>query len=463
MQTPKIIHRCIACHAPLSKPLFTMYDMPAGAFYLPSEEELKEDKGVTLPLCRCENCGLFQLDTEPVSYYRDAIRVAGLSETMSAQRREDFKQLIAHYDLAGKKWIECGCGNGDFLLLLKDFPVDIYGTENNENNILTARKKLNLSSSHIIRFFPERADLKISGGPFDSFLSLNFLEHQPDPFTMLKCLFNNLKEGGIGLITVPSFEYTLKYGTYFEIVRDHIGNYDKNSLKNLILSCGFDLLRLDTIGIGDTLRAIVKKPALKSQSCQGKMTAKSAVMADKSGSESFKHFSPGKEVVNENETRIKEEQNEDVIQLKEEPDENESSCDELAKMCLKLKDNYLKMSEKINEFTDSIKSQQKSLALFAAGHKGLALAATSSLGSASSYIIDSSPKKQGLFSPVSHLRIVPPEYFFSEPVDVILITEPGFIPEIKKVIALKYSLEKLREARPGSTNPPEVRDITEFE
>ena len=49
--------------------------------------------------------------------------------------------------------------------------------------------------------------LEIPDAPFDVFLSFNFLEHQPDPVSMLRCMHHNLTDGGIGLITVPSFEY----------------------------------------------------------------------------------------------------------------------------------------------------------------------------------------------------------------------------------------------------------------
>ena len=66
MNTPKILHKCLACGSELSEPLFELPNMPAGAQSMPDEAELEFDNGVDLPLCRCPECGLVQFDCEPV-------------------------------------------------------------------------------------------------------------------------------------------------------------------------------------------------------------------------------------------------------------------------------------------------------------------------------------------------------------------------------------------------------------
>ena len=121
--------------------------MPQGAQVMPTAEEIEagEDTGLSLSLRRCPRCGLVQFDCEPVDYYRKAIRAVGLSSTMRELRRRDYAYLIKKYGLSGKKWIECGCGNGDFLEVLREFPVQIYGTEADPENVKAARKKLGRS------------------------------------------------------------------------------------------------------------------------------------------------------------------------------------------------------------------------------------------------------------------------------------------------------------------------------
>lgn len=406
MKTMRQMHRCISCGAPLSAPLFIMDDTPKGAFYFQDEAGLNEDKGVTLPLCYCEHCGLFQLDIKPVDYYKDALRVAALSKTMQKLRRDDFGYLLDHYDLKEKKWIEIGCGNGDFLKILKDFPVEIYGTENDYENVKITRLKLGLDSSHIFKFFPDDKDLKIPGAPFDCFLSFNFLEHQPYPVSMLKCIWNNLAEGGYGLITVPSFEYILDNGAYYELLRDHIANYTKTSIRNLLLRSGFKVLETKFTGSGDTLRVIVKK-----------------VRSD-IASAGLKSDSP-----------------------------------DLVTKCLALKENYIAIKNEIGKFCTELKSKGSTLALWGAGHQGMTIAATTLLKEQALYIVDSSPKKQGLYAPVSHLKIVPPGELFKDPVDVIMITAPGYVSEIEENIRKMYESARKHSGAAHRPALPQICDI----
>ena len=99
MRTPKKKSKCIVCGFELSKPLFVLPNMPAGAQAMPDKAGLESDRGIELPLCRCPECGLYQFDCEPVDYYKAAIRVVGLSETMRNLRRSDYRHLIDDYGL----------------------------------------------------------------------------------------------------------------------------------------------------------------------------------------------------------------------------------------------------------------------------------------------------------------------------------------------------------------------------
>ena len=413
MNTPKILHKCLACGSELSEPLCELPDMPSGAQSMPNETELDSDKGVDLPLCRCPECGLVQFDCEPVDYYKDAIRVVGLSETMKELRRADYRLMIDDYGAGGRKWLECGCGNGDFLDVLTEFDVDIYGTEHGDSEYIEAVHKLcekkGIEESHIMHCFTEKSNMCIPGAPFDVFTSFNFLEHQPDPKTMLGCIYNNLSDEGLGIISVPSFEYIIAEGRYYELIRDHIANYDIYSLCRLCESCGFEVLRKDFIGIGDTIRVIVRK--------------KSSLSGNKTEDTNI----PKKD-------------------YKKLPDINVSA----------LKEDYERMSTEIAGYMKDIKRRGRSVALWGAGHQGFTIASTTVLKDHVKYIIDSSPKKQGLYAPASHLRIVSPEEFLNDPVDVIIIAAPGYVREIEQNIRELYA-----HAKAGVPAVCSILDLTE--
>ena len=248
--------KCISCKGSLHE-LMKIENMPTSAQDIPTKEELDKDSGIEVSLCVCEDCGLVQLKNDAVYYYRDVIRAGGYSTTMEALRKSQYKHFIEFASLEGKKIIEVGCGRGEFLGMLSDFPVEGYGTEHKKDLVEIAKK----AGLRVDEDFPESEDHIFKNGPFDAFMSFNFLEHQPHPRTYLKALYNNLGDEGYGLITVPSFEYIMEQNSFYEIIPDHIAYYSFESLTHLLNICGFEVLEKETVN-RDTISMIVKKRKL---------------------------------------------------------------------------------------------------------------------------------------------------------------------------------------------------------
>ena len=248
--------KCISCKGSLHE-LMKIENMPASAQDIPTKEELNKDCGIEVSLCVCEDCGLVQLKNDAVYYYRDVIRAGGYSTTMEALRKSQYKHFIEFASLEGKKIIEVGCGRGEFLGMLSDFPVEGYGTEHKKDLVEIAKK----AGLRVDEDFPESEDHIFKNGPFDAFMSFNFLEHQPNPRTYLKAIYNNLCDEGYGLITVPSFEYIMEQNSFYEIIPDHIAYYSFDSLTHLLNICGFEVLEKDMVN-RDTISMIVKKRKL---------------------------------------------------------------------------------------------------------------------------------------------------------------------------------------------------------
>ena len=247
--------RCIACGAPLwETPLLTLDNMPASAQHMPDAQGVKQDRGLTLDLCQCMGCGLVQFDCEPVDYYRAVIRAGGFSKTMVELRRYQYKHLIDSYHLEGKKFIEVGCGQGEFLKVLSEFPVEVHGIEYDPHLVELARAQ----GLDVTEGFTETEDTRFAGGLYDVFLSFNFLEHQPDPSTMLQAIYRNLEDDAMGLITVPSFEYIMDHNSYYELIRDHLAYYTFETLTPLLERNGFQVEECEVIN-RDTLSVIVRK------------------------------------------------------------------------------------------------------------------------------------------------------------------------------------------------------------
>ena len=83
----------------------------------------------------------------------------------------------------------------------------------------------------------------------------------------------------------------------------------------------------------------------------------------------------------------------------------------------------------------SYRSRDKKIAVWGAGHRTLALLALSKAKEIE-YVVDSAKFKQGKFSPILHLRILPPEYLNEEKVDLVIVMVPGLYPgEVLKTLA----------------------------
>lgn len=398
---------CIACGHALS-PLMTLDDMPASAQNIPAASELAEDHPLSLTLCQCPSCGLVQFDTEPVDYYRDVIRAGGGTRTMTRLRHEEYARLLTamqEHHIHGRRIVEVGCGRGEFLRMWQNLaedpegaaalardqardplsgqpnaaPLHLVGLEHKPSLVEDA----NAVADKKYRVYEGFAtgDVRYPEGPFDAFVQFNFLEHQPDPCDMLRNIGRNLKPQALGLITVPSFEYILRYNGYYELLRDHIANYTEFTLQKLLQDCGFELLSMDLVN-RDTIEAIVRKAdpdELSELHYSGRLIDVSA-----------------------------------------------------------LRDSYDRLSASVNAHIDHLSESHRTMAIWGASHQGFTLAATTKLSGRVEYIIDSAPFKQGRFSPASHIPIVAPDYAVAHPVDEILIVAPGYTDEIAGIIRERF-------------------------
>lgn len=373
---------CIACGKTLpEKALISIENMPVSAQDIPDESQVKEDKAVKLRLFQCDNCGLVQFDCAPVNYYKDVIRSGGFSTTMVELRRRQYTHLINTYGLQGKKFLEVGCGQGEFLKVLEEFDVTAFGIEHRTSLVEKAKR----SGLRVWKDFALDSSTKLQDpygvGKYDVFLSFNFLEHQPFPKDMLECIYEHLTDDAMGLITVPSLEYILVHDGYYELIRDHLAYYTFETLEELLISAGFEVLEKELIN-RDTLSVIV----CKNRGITRNTSKKEIKKVDVSGLK--------KSI--------------DIIQ------------------------------DEVIQLRDRLTRNKQNLAIWGASHQGFTLAATTELKQFASYIIDSAPFKQGKYAPASHLPIVAPDYFEKNPVDVILIVAPGYTDEIADIIRDKF-------------------------
>src|SRR3989339_119407 len=351
--------------------------MPKGAQFFPGPDEIKSEKGVDLDFFQCSACGLFQLSIEPVPYYREVIRSAGISDAMKSFRAGQFSEFISKYSLASKKILELGCGKGEYLSIMNGLGVDAYGIEYSDESVEDCRKLgLKVEKAYI-----DSSLVRLKNAPFDSFYILNFLEHMPNAVDVLKGIWANLADKAVGLVEVPNFDMIIRNKMFAEFIPDHLFYFTRDTLLNTLSLAGFDVIECVDIWHDYIISARVRKnPVINT-----------AVMSQVKSSINLSSFYEQEKLLKSN----------------------------------------------ISKYLAGLKG--KKVAVWGAGHQALALISLTGMASQIEYIVDSAPFKQGRYSPATHIPIVAPEQLLSQPVDSLIIMAGGaFLEGGEKIKKKEY-------------------------
>lgn len=239
---------CRICYGPLHS-LLVFDNMPAAAQNFPSKQELALDQAEQLEVCQCQCCGVVQLSCEPVPYYREVIRAAAFSDEMKTFRLQQFSTFVEQHHLSGKKVLEVGSGQGEYLDLMQTQGVDSWGIEAGSQQQPHPR---------IIQTYLDHSQQTIKQGPFDAFFCLNFLEHMPDLVGSLAAIKANLQADAVGLIEVPNFDMIIEQKLFSEFIKDHLFYFTEKTLTHLLEANGFEVISCQPVWHDYSLSAIVR-------------------------------------------------------------------------------------------------------------------------------------------------------------------------------------------------------------
>jgi 2-polyprenyl-3-methyl-5-hydroxy-6-metoxy-1,4-benzoquinol methylase len=247
--------KCRLCEGKLfSAPIIELKGMPKAAQFYPTENEFITDKGIDLNVYQCSECSLVQIDIEPVDYFREVITAATFSEKTLAFRLMQINEFVEKFGLKGKKALDVGTAKGDMLDIMTKAGLESYGIEASKKSVELGRAaKRKMIHGYI-------GDIEqIDGGPFDAFISLNYLEHLPEPGNIIKRIHKNTTEDAVGFVTVPNLEYLLKSKCFYEFVADHLSYFTKNTLTHAFESNGFEVLESQIINEENDVAVTIRK------------------------------------------------------------------------------------------------------------------------------------------------------------------------------------------------------------
>ena len=228
--------------------------MPGSVQNIPENKKEAMACSITLDVRHCSFCYLVQITNDPVPYYKDVIRAGSFSPSMMELQRNEFRKFIKKFSLTGKNILEIGSGRGEYLSILNEMSVKAYGMEHNSEYCKISIEK----GLETFQAYPMDLEAPLDCILFDAIITINFLEHAPDPVGFLHSSAKFLSEDGIGMIAVPDFEYELKDNYLFSFMSDHLSYFSSDSLYNTLAFNGFEVIDIFNNKILNVITAYFK-------------------------------------------------------------------------------------------------------------------------------------------------------------------------------------------------------------
>ena len=196
---------------------------------------------------KCRRCGLVYINPRPdaksiSSYYPESYEY---HERRKISLLEKLYYKCYRFGLGDKKGriLDVGCGNGNYLLSLKNSGWDCYGTEMESYMVNYINEKLGLKV-----YKGELTDIELPKEYFDVITFWASLEHIPNPLKTIEKAKTLLKPDGkiiIWLQNINSLEARLfrDYWHHLEIPT-HIYQFSPDTLSELMRKTGFKVEKI---------------------------------------------------------------------------------------------------------------------------------------------------------------------------------------------------------------------------
>ncbi len=202
---------------------------------------LKSNK--TFHLVKCMDCSLHFIDNLPKK--EDIAKHYGsdyyAQKTFGNKLMNKIVMLSRLSKIKAKKssLLDYGCGNGDFLLKMKQEGWNVNGVEFSDAGIKISEKKLG------IKIIDEKKFNRLND-KFDIITLWHVLEHIEKPNETLKKLHKILDKNGLLVISVPNMDamqfHLFKKNTFHLDIPRHSIHYSPKSISNLLNKNGFGVI-----------------------------------------------------------------------------------------------------------------------------------------------------------------------------------------------------------------------------
>ncbi len=220
-----------------------------------------------IDLSICHNCGHFFNSAflpHLIDYTHKYENSLHFSPRFRKYADDLIEDLVEEYDLRGKRIVEIGCGQGDFLK-----SICHKGGNYGKGYDPSYRGKTIIGNNKNIVFVQDEFSIKYADRESDFIYSRHVLEHVPYPYEFvseLRQIIGNRLSIRV-FIDVPNLRFTLEDLGIWDLIYEHCSYFSANSLDYLIDSAGFSVEKLVEVFDGQFLQifAIPKDPKNKAE------------------------------------------------------------------------------------------------------------------------------------------------------------------------------------------------------
>src|SRR5438067_1890937 len=193
------MNRCKICNREDLSLFISFKKYPKSISYLFSDADKAKKDFTELSFVKCNYCHHVQISKDmPQEFYQDYIMTVSHSKKMNDFQIEQAEFVIKKFNLKNKTVLEVGCGDGNFLNIMKERGCIVHGNEPSKPfRELALKKGLEVDEQFVNETYQN------SKAPFDVVVSREVMEHVPQPIQFLRNIRRVLKPNGFVLIEVP--------------------------------------------------------------------------------------------------------------------------------------------------------------------------------------------------------------------------------------------------------------------
>lgn len=233
---------CLICETQI-QPFMSYGKMPLGNGFLLPEHYTKE-YFFKMEVAFCDHCKMFQLTQQPDQeqmFHENYAFFSGTSVFMAKHFQEFAEDVIKNYLHSDPFVVELGSNDGIMLKNFADRGIQHLGVEPSNNVAEAARKK---GIECITEFFNEDLAEKIvkEKGQADAFLAANVMCHIPYLHSVVKGITTLLKPNGIVMFEDPYLGDVFQKTSYDQIYDEHTFLFSATSIQYLFGVHGLELI-----------------------------------------------------------------------------------------------------------------------------------------------------------------------------------------------------------------------------